>query len=347
MNVLSLFGGIECGYQAFKNLNIQIDKYYSSEIDKYAKAIAKYNHTDMIELGDITLIDDTKLKTLDKIDWIIGGSPCQSFSNSGNHTGFDGKSGLYYEYSRILKWIKENNNKDVKFLLENVKMKQEWKDVITNDLSTTFLNDLYCTEINSKLVSAQSRPRIYWTNFKVVQPLNKNIFFKNIIDTNDNNYKYWTNEQVRKLNNFEYIRKDFYKFEQLDNKVQCLMANMGMNKPKIQYEKKIRLLTPIEWERLQTLPDNYTQFGNFDGKIKAMSDAARYKTIGNGWTVDIISHIINNSIITFPTDKEQIILLEKELKKYKEGFTLLYKYFDSISDDEQIKVAKQLKKLKL
>jgi len=162
MNVLSLFDGMSCGQVALKRSGIKVDKYYASEIDKYAISIAKKNFPNTIHLGDVTKIDISKL---DRIDMIIGGSPCQSFSRSGDGTGFKGKSGLFWEYVRVLKGLNPKY-----FLLENVVMKKEWEDIITDAIGVEPVM------IDSKFFSAQKRQRLYWTNI----PFDKNIVDRNI-----------------------------------------------------------------------------------------------------------------------------------------------------------------------
>lgn len=159
-------------------------------------------------------------------------------------------------------------------------MKQEYKDIISERLGVAPV------AINSNLVSAQNRYRLYWTNIgEITQPQDKHLYLKDVLDDNNSNYKYWSEDQVQKLENKEYVRKDYYRFEQMNKKVQCLMAQSGMSKPKVRHGGRIRYLTPVEFERLQTVPDNYTN---------CVSDAQRYKMLGNGWTVDVIAHIFKN-----------------------------------------------------
>jgi len=162
MNVLSLFDGMSCGQIALGRADIKVDNYYASEIDKYAIQVTQKNYPNTVQLGDVTKIN---AKDLPKIDLLIGGSPCQSFSRSGNGTGFDGKSKLFFEFARILEETKPKY-----FLLENVSMKKEWENVITEILGVEPVM------IDSKYFSAQKRQRLYWTNIK----FNKNIVDKNI-----------------------------------------------------------------------------------------------------------------------------------------------------------------------
>lgn len=161
MNVLSLFDGISTGYLALQRAGIPIDSYYSSEIDKYAIAVSRKNFPDIIRLGSVENWQDWKLDW-SKIDLLIGGSPCQGFSFAGKQLNFnDPRSKLFFVYVNILEKIKEENPK-VKFLLENVKMKKEFQNTISSYLGVEPI------EINSELVSAQRRRRLYWTNIEHV-----------------------------------------------------------------------------------------------------------------------------------------------------------------------------------
>lgn len=289
MNVLSLFDGISCGRIALERAGIEVNKYYSSEIDKYAIKIADKNYPDNIKLGNVTKVNGNQFKD---IDLLIGGSPCQDLSNykydRGEVTGLNGeKSGLFYHYVRILKETKPKF-----FLLENVaSMEDKWKDLISEILGVQPIM------INSSLVCAAERKRYYWTNIpNVVQPKNLNIVLKDIIINADEvPKKYWYN-------------KDFI-YNGDDKKVQCTLCikghrqlkevyninfkcntltcdGTGGNKQKKIYQQgKCRKLMPIEYERLQTIPDNYTN---------CVSDSRRYTAVGNAWTVDVIAHIFKN-----------------------------------------------------
>jgi site-specific DNA-cytosine methylase len=272
MNVLSLFDGISCGQIALNRANIKYDNYFASEIDKFAIKVTQHNYPNTIQLGDVTKI---LAKDLPKIDLLIGGSPCQGFSKEGKGLNFnDPRSKLFFEYVRLLKECKPKY-----FLLENVKMKKEYRDIITHCLNVEPI------EINSNLVSAQNRQRIYWTNAKIDNlPKNKGIKLSSILD-NQGPYHYYKDWQVQKLINKEYKRKEYYIIEKIDSKCRCLMANHGnVNKNKIWDDGKLRWLTPLEWERLQTIPNNYTDI---------LSRQRRYQCIGNAWTVDIIAHIFS------------------------------------------------------
>ena len=156
INVLSLFDGISCGQLALQRAGIDVGKYYSSEIDPYTVKVTQRNFPNTIQLGDITNI---KGEDLPKIDLLIGGSPCQGFSILGKQLNFeDSRSKLFFEFVRLLKETKPKY-----FLLENVVMKQEWQDIISEQLGVKPIH------INSKLLSAQNRPRLYWTNIPNIQ----------------------------------------------------------------------------------------------------------------------------------------------------------------------------------
>jgi len=196
MNVLSLFNGMSCGRIALERAGIAVDRYYSSEVDKYAIKVADANYPEDVKykLGDVRNIDKVC-----SIDLLIGGSPCQNFSFAGNRKGlstrdnmeilslehymelkasgfeFIGQSYLFWEYVRILKDI-QLENPDVLFLLENVMMAQKWKDLISKTLGVEPIM------INSALVSAQNRKRLYWTNIpSVEQPEDKKIFLEDVV----------------------------------------------------------------------------------------------------------------------------------------------------------------------
>lgn len=285
MNVLSLFDGISCGQVALERAEIKVDNYFASEIDKYAISVTMKNFPNTIQLGDVA-----KLNTdiLPKIDLLIGGSPCQDLSRyKTDGKGLNGsKSNLFYQYIRILKETKPKY-----FLLENVNMKEEYKDIITKELGVRPV------EINSKLVSAQDRRRLYWTNIpNVDQPKENNIYLKDIIlKYDDVPDKYWINkpfifngEDKRVICTLDIKTQDSLKrVYNINGKSPTLTCDGdgGNRQKKIFQNGKCRKLMPIEYERLQTLPDNYTD---------CISDSRRYSAIGNGWTVDVIAHIFKN-----------------------------------------------------
>lgn len=301
MNILSLFDGISCGRVALERAGISITNYYASEIDKYAIKISQKNYPDIVQVGDIC---NLKGEDFEEIDLIIGGSPCQGFSFAGKQLNFnDPRSALFFEYVRLLKEIKPKY-----FLLENVRMKQEYQDVISEQLGVSPIM------INSSLVSAQNRVRLYWTNIpNVQQPEDKHILLKDIIEEGvvdrdksmciDANYFRGTNFKRytqrgsrqavfsativgRKLDedgkrcDYSDIIKAKQVLELGGEKSRCLTS---VQKDSLIYKQGLlRKLTPVECERLQTLPDNYTE---------GVSNSQRYKMLGNGWTVDVLVHI--------------------------------------------------------
>ena len=290
MNVLSLFDGISCGQIALQKAGIKIEKYYASEIDKNAIKITNKNYPNTIQLGDITKITNEMLEKIEPIDLIIGGSPCQDLSvykfDRSEVSGLEGtKSGLFYNYLKILEFIKPKY-----FLLENVPMQQQWEDTISNYLGVKPIM------INSNLVCAADRKRLYWTNIpNVKQPRDKHIILKDIVvDAQDVPDKYWynipftyngDNEKVQCTLEMKGHRhmKEVYN---LNGKCNTLTTCGGGNLQKKVFQNgKCRKLTPLEYERLQTLPDNYTD---------CVADTHRYNSIGNGWTVDVIAHIFKN-----------------------------------------------------
>jgi DNA (cytosine-5)-methyltransferase 3A len=297
MNILSLFDGISCGQIALNKANIPYDNYYASEIDKNAIKVTQHNYPNTVQLGDVTKIEFIA----SKIDLLIGGSPCQSFSSAGNRNGFDGKSGLFWEYVRIL-----NEVKPTYFLLENVVMKKEWEDIITKELGVEPI------KINSSLVSAQNRVRLYWTNIPGVGiPEDRGITLNDVleIDSNDNPAAI----RGRRLNKATIIgrrlneagkRNDYNKDIPITqclevratntNKSNCLTTvdkdnvltplPIGRHPNAFKDKLPFRYYSLLEYERLQTLPEGYTN-------LVSVSQAK--KMIGNAWTVDIIAHIFS------------------------------------------------------
>jgi len=268
VKVLSLFDGISCGRVAFERAGIAVSEYHACEIDKYAIQISTKNYPDIVRCGSVVGYSPTI-----GFDYVIGGSPCQGFSFAGKQLAFDDpRSKLFFEYVRILKEVKEINP-NVKFLLENVRMKQEHLKVISDILGV----EPIC--INSSLVSAQNRIRYYWCNWEVTQPADMGIDLSSIIEsgTVDRQKSYC-------------IDANYYKGGSLKNYLEkCrrqIVLSQSESRLMVNDPPVFRKLTPIECERLQTLPDNYTE---------GVSNTQRYKCLGNGWTVDVISHILGSS----------------------------------------------------
>ena len=183
MKVLSLFDGMSCGQIALNRLGIKVDKYYASEIDKYAIKVTQANFPETIQIGDVC---DIKAEDYQDVDLIMAGSPCQGFSFAGKQLAFDDpRSALFFEFIRLLKEIKPKY-----FLLENVKMKKEYLQVISEQVSACYLEIPFGIEpifINSSLVSAQNRQRYYWTNIpNITQPEERGIVLRDILETEPN-----------------------------------------------------------------------------------------------------------------------------------------------------------------
>ena len=339
MNVLSLFDGMSCGQIALDQLGVKVDNYYASEIDKYAIKVTQKNYPNTKQIGSVT---EVKGKDLPKIDLIICGSPCQGFSFAGKQLNFnDPRSALFFQFVRLLRECKPKY-----FLLENVRMKKEYQEIISEYLGVEPVM------INSALVSAQNRVRLYWTNIAgIEQPKDKGIVLKNILEdvVNDEynagqhlldgykggdqlnpNYKSQANTIHRDKTatlcagthgySNGYVEKPY---SHREPKVLCgrivgrkINPNTGKRddyNPDLKAEQRLeprldeksgtlttvqkdnvvithptyRKLTPLECERLQTVPDGYTS---------GVSNTQRYKLLGNGFTVDVIKHILQEMI---------------------------------------------------
>jgi DNA-cytosine methyltransferase len=348
-NVLSCFDGMSCGQIALNRAGIKYDNYFASEIDKYAIKVTQANYPNTIQLGDITKWQEWRLP---KIDLIIGGSPCQGFSFAGKGLNFDDpRSKLFFTFEDILKSLLPRY-----WLLENVKMLRKHEVVITDRLKCNPV------EINSSLVSAQNRLRLYWTNIGnpnevrdffgnlvsfIQQPKDKGLILQDILEdgfnSDEKSYTIDSNYQKTSLTSLDrYVRKSARQVVFLDriNSSQDgkIVSTNGKsytrhnNYPKILQRPKLvqvssvyennadagrvystnglartlkgeaggmggktglysgdngltwRKLTPIECERLQTVEENFTNY---------VSNSQRYKMLGNGWTVDVISHIFS------------------------------------------------------
>jgi DNA-cytosine methyltransferase len=378
MNILSLFDGMSCGRIALERAGINVTSYHASELDKYAIQVTQANWPETVQLGDVTQWREWDIDWK-VIDLLIGGSPCQGFSFAGKQLAFDDpRSKLFFVYVDILKHIR-TLNPNVKFMLENVKMKKEYLDVISRVLG---VEPFF---INSALVSAQNRRRFYWANWKIEKPEDKGILLADVLENDfvdrdkshclDANYykggnlKSYFEKHRRQLvflkqkprgnnkgfekevgksptisaNSWEHnnhikpvyencdlpvafterrteeakqIRKEHRKnhgtdfsprrgkelVARTDGKMNCLTATYSIKEHTLIDEKSnYRKLTPIEFERLQTVPDNYTNH---------VSNTQRYKMLGNGWTVDVIAHIFStmNTVKSLPVTESQMDL---------------------------------------
>lgn len=278
MNVLSLFDGMSCGQIALNRLGIKYDNYFASEIDKYAVQVTQTNYPNTKQIGSVV---DVNGEDLPNIDLLFGGSPCQGFSISGNKLNFkDERSKLFFEFVRLLEETKPKY-----FLLENVgSMDSNIRKKISDILGCKPLH------INSSLITAQHRNRYYWTNIPQSSIIEKDIKFIDILESNVDNKYYYSKKVLNRLNleNIKRAGKAGYKCKGIEvDKCAPIVARhyKGMQSQHYPVIKEIdgfRKLTPIECERLQTVPDNYTD---------CVSNSQRYKMLGNGWTVDVIAHI--------------------------------------------------------
>lgn len=324
MKVLSLFDGISCGMVALERAGIPVDRYVAYEIENNAINVSKKNYPQIEHCGDVTTANFKKYRGF---DLLIGGSPCQGFSIAGKQLNFiDPRSRLYFEFERALSEVNPKY-----FLLENVKMKKEWADIITSRLGVKPI------EINSNLLSAQNRRRIYWTNIPNVKtPEDLGILLRDIVHETRGDavdlepYKVPFSDALVILDKeVEAGKIGYFRQDSQTNRVYSIhgkavtlcgeagggAAKMGQylfgcltpdratkrqcgqrfndgkkfytltaqDKRGVLVDGYIRKLTPVECERLQTLPDGYTE---------GVTDAQRYKMLGNGWTVDVIAHIL-------------------------------------------------------
>ena len=293
MNVLSLFDGMSCGQIALNRAGIKYDNYFASEIKKHAIQVTQHNFPNTIQLGDVRNLHYTKIgievdlkpnhvRFIEQnIDLFIGGSPCKGISTlNQKQQGLKHKESiLFYEWLRILKEI-QTENPNVKFLLENTHGNKTATDIITNELGVKPIS------INSKLVSAQNRPRYYWTNIPgITQPKDRNITTKDVFDFSGNLVDKCRIKWIESESGKKSIKKGYTRINPYP-KSGCITAN-GHKKWNENYVFKngeYRYLSKKELEILQTLPIGYTDCLTYD-------DA--YDCIGDGWTVDVIAHIFS------------------------------------------------------
>lgn len=280
MKILSLFDGISAGQLALQRAGITVDAYYASEIDKYAISVTDKNFPNTIQLGDITKWREWDIPW-GEIDLVIGGSPCQGFSFAGKQLNFDDpRSALFFVFVDICHRVADENPK-MRFMLENVRMKKEYQDVITNVMGVEPI------VINSNLVSAQNRHRLYWTNIpNVTQPTDRGILLRDIlVDSVDQRY-FLTEAGKAYMSRLRNGKPRWeYHTNPLDSKSACVTANFYVGIPMGVIKELMRRLTPVECERLQTFPDDYTS---------VISNTQRYKALGNSWTVEVVAHIFKN-----------------------------------------------------
>ena len=328
INVLSCFDGMSCGRLALEQVGVPVANYFASEVDKYAMKVTQRNYPNTKQVGDITRIKGSDFPA---IDLLIGGSPCQGFSFAGKQLNFnDPRSRLFFEFVRLLE-----ETKPTYFLLENVLMKKEYEQGITSLLGVEPIL------INSALVSAQNRRRLYWTNIPhVTQPQDKGITWGDVRERGVNQEKYyysaqamqWLARSSRKRNKTLTVHAEQDKMQMLEashhkkysnqrffgipdlpeskHLAARMRAELSADQP-IEFQRDgstlvtatkdgatmpfadglpsgdffFRYITPLECERLQDVPDNFTG---------CVSDTQRYKMLGNGWTVGVIAHIFSS-----------------------------------------------------
>jgi site-specific DNA-cytosine methylase len=278
VNVLSLFDGMSCGQLALNKANIQYDNYFASEIKRHAIETTQHNYPKTIQLGDVHNVYGSQLPN---IDLLIGGSPCQNltYMNSQGREGLKGeKSKLFYEYVRLLKEIKPKY-----FLLENVgSMKIKDREVITNILGVKPI------KFNSKLVSAQNRNRLYWTNipFKGL-PKDRGILLDDIVDRNAPREENWSEKKQAFV-----LRKNKTMYVNIDGDKSIPITARGYSSWNTQFitnnDGMLRDLTLEEYKKLQSIPSSY-EFNCIKSKATNL--------IGDGWTIDVISYIFEGIVI--------------------------------------------------
>jgi DNA (cytosine-5)-methyltransferase 3A len=273
MNVLSLFDGMSCGHQALDRIGIKVDNYYASEIDKYAIQITMKNYPDTIQIGDVTKVNGHELP---KIDLLLGGSPCQSFSFAGRRAGmstkdqqeiltlehylqlkeenyeFEGQSYLFWEYMRLL-----NEVKPTYFLLENVIMSKKWKDILSQAIGCEPIM------INSSLLSAQNRKRLYWTNIEgVTIPEDRGILLKDILEPVVDEKFYLRDDQVEKVLNKTKVNPNVTEAKILDvynNKIKEDHKSITLTDP---CHNNLRLIEPVESSERKVIQLNDSKESN-------------------------------------------------------------------------------------
>ena len=302
INVFSMFDGMSCGQLALKKAGIKVNTYHASEIDKYAISITKKNFPSTLQMGDITKLEDWRLELIKDeigIDLVIGGSPCQGFSFAGNQLNFDDpRSKLFFDFVRVLKILKPKY-----FLLENVRMKKESQDIISEYMGVEPI------AINSNLVSAQNRHRLYWTNIPFNMPEDKGLILADILEdgVTDREKSHCLDANYFKGGNLKSYFEKHRRQLVFNNDVAIYQLPRGYNKGGVTAasvkkgktpsltpsswqhnnfvvkKESYRKLLPVECERLQTVPDGYTE---------GVSNTQRYRMLGNGMTVDVIAHIL-------------------------------------------------------
>lgn len=333
VNILSLFDGISCGMLAFERAKIPVKRYVAYEYDEetanenkgrpfgFAATVSAHHFPIIEHKGDVCGADFTQYQGF---DWLIGGSPCQGFSFAGKQLNFnDPRSKLFFEFVRALNEVKPKY-----FLFENTPMKQIYIDVISNYLG------FEPTMINSNLLSAQDRKRLYWigkrnldgtySKIDIALPDDKGVLLEDIVESDalvDRDKAHAIIALIGRTTHREYFKKHQGQMVYIAVELSNIYGGFKEKRPRVHlrksvtiragqggghipslviegkakdftldnFKKCIRKVTPLECERLQTLPDNYTAI---------LSPTQRYKCIGNGWTVDVITYLIKETIVS-------------------------------------------------
>lgn len=295
MKVLSLFDGISCGMVALERVGIPVERYCAYEIEPNAIKISKKNYPQIEHCGDVTTADFTQYRDF---DLLIGGSPCTNWSCAKNHKAKEKKEHfinegigweLFKQYVRALEEAKPKY-----FLYENnFRISKNIVEAITEIL------DVSPIMIDSALVSAQRRKRLYWTNIPNVTEIeDKRLLIKDIFIPDDDLIKRdarieKTAKKTKNYIKYDLLQKGYFsepdRIYYLNGKAPTVTKSRTESKINILVDEndicKYKKISPIEAERLQTLPDNYTE---------GVSKTKRFEAIGNGWTVDVIAHIFKS-----------------------------------------------------
>lgn len=301
MNVLSLCDGMSCGQIALKELGIKVDKYYASEIDTNAIKVTQANFPSTIQLGDLKGITTEMLDKLPKIDLVLFGSPCRSLSKASQtirngvdyNNGLKGISGLFIDCVNILHYLQKNNNPELYFLSENVNVHAKNQDDLNK---MTELIGVQPVLIDSSIFSAQGRLRNYWTNIPLSPlPEESPLVVKDILEQNVPDKFYYEQDfdfygvdkrQAADLHikGFDLIRRVVSPYFKSYTLTACRGGNTQM---KVYDEKKhkVRKLTPLEYRRLQTIPDWYKM---------DVANSHIYNMCGDGWNIKTICYLLQN-----------------------------------------------------
>lgn len=297
INVLSLCDGMSCGQIALKELGIIVDNYYASEIDKNAIKVTMDNFPETIQLGDVTEIGEEVLKRLPKIDLVMFGFPCRSLSKAtagrkDYNNGLKGVSWLFYPCNSILKWIREYNNQNVNFLVENVDSNNKNDmDIINQELGVSPI------VINSNLFSAQDRARNYWTNIAILplpksnyttledimdRQVDEKFFYKQDFDYHGDDKKVCATLHINGHDILKRVNSRKFKAPTLTS------CRGGNTQKKVFDNGRCRKLTPNEYRKLQTIPE-WCKMNVANSHI--------YNMCGDGWTIEVIKHILRSLMI--------------------------------------------------